>query len=451
MKAIGAELARALGHQIELEWTVLDSATPALLNQLRVESWTAPANARLHFALVSGSDLLVGKREEARVAKVFRHPLSQILLIQDPPFPIDVGLAGTLPRNEQWIEQFSIGETQLQLEVGTSSERIANLQCKWLLLRVGLFLFLLIFVGGTIIWWLYRKLTSPLNALQLTMERVAEGAVHSRYVPKWLGFEINDIGEKFNETLDLVLEHQAEAQRERSKREQMAFELKIGREIQASLFPSHIEPFAGVHISAAYLPAKEVGGDFYDVFPMSKDSRLIAIGDVSDKGISACLYSLGLRSTLRACARSDCNLLDIARQANDLFLLDVQESGFFATLWLAVLNNEKLQYVSFGHPPALLKRNGEILELSTHGSAFGLMEQREFKIGEIELLDGDVMLLYTDGAIEAHDANQTLFGMERLKQTLQSASSASAVLKELVFFSQNTPQHDDIALLFLQK
>jgi sigma-B regulation protein RsbU (phosphoserine phosphatase) len=178
---------------------------------------------------------------------------------------------------------------------------------------------------------------------------------------------------------------------------------------------------------------------------------MIAIGDVAGKGISACLYSIALRSTLRSLAEATNDLSQLARQANDLFLLDVKESGFFATLWIGICDGRHLSYASFGHPPALLKQGKEIVELSTGHPAFGIDPFRRIETGTTVLEAGDTLLLYTDGVTEAHDPNGKLFGMNRLKEVLlkQSKPSPEPILQEIVSFSQGAPQHDDIAILLL--
>ena len=450
MRAVGAEIAQGIGRHIQIQWRLFDGATPALVKLFQMQSWTPPLTADPYFALINDKDLIVGKRMGPLKAVVIQSPLSELIAIPQMPFPIDVSLESLSLKQEQWIERFEIEGTHLVLELGTSSERIVNLQWRQILSRVGIFLVLVFFVGGAILFLLYRQLTSPLIGLQSTMERVAQGAVHSRYTPKTWGFEINAIGEKFNDTLEELLFHQQQIEEERLKREQLASELRIGREIQASLLPKKLAHIAGIEITASYLPAKDVGGDFYEIFPISETKSLIAIGDVSGKGVSACLYSLSLKSSLRAFATMQADLQEIARKANDLFLLDVQESGFFATLVLAMVEENHIRYASFGHPPQLMCHQGEVIALKAGGRAFGVEPFDVIETHDISLHANDLLLLYTDGAIEAHDVNSNLFGIERLKATLACAMSAEDLAKEIAFFSQNVPQHDDIALLLLK-
>ncbi len=458
MRGMGATLAEQIGQRIVYDWKILDAETPALIKAFQIQKLLFSKEMGDHFVLVSEKQkaLLVGKKTGPGTGHVIAHPLKDLLVLQQSPFPIDLSLGNGLAGNDQWTESFPI-VPGLVLTAGTSAERIGDLQWSRLLFRIGSFLAIVFIFGGAILYWLIRKLNRPLVSLRLTMERVGAGAVHSRYTPMAWGFEINGIGKEFNTTLDQVLAHQKEAQHEKIEREKLAYELKIGQEIQASLLPTQLASTHGLKMAPGYLPAKEVSGDFYDVHPLSSGKVLIAMGDVSGKGISACLFSLGLRSSLRSLAEATHDLSQLARQANELFLLDVKESGYFATLWLGIYDGRQLAYASFGHPPALLKRGHELVELSTGHPAFGLETFRPIKTGSVLLEPGDVILLYTDGVTEAHDADQRLYGMERLKESFlkvktgSPSASVNQLLDAIRKFSQEAPQQDDLALLWLEK
>lgn len=300
-------------------------------------------------------------------------------------------------------------------------------------------------IGGGAVYLFTRRIGRPLKELCETMERVSAGDAHARYSPDRMGFEINALGNQFNATLDALLLHT-----------QATEELRIGHEIQAGLLSSHIPELAGVDLAASYLPAKEVSGDFYDLFRLDNGKLLIAICDIAGKGISACLFSLGLRSILRSLASVTNDLSEFIRKVNDLYLIDAHASSMFATLWLGIYDpaTHRLDYCSQGHPPALLRREGKLQELWTGGIALGAQKIDVIPTKHITLMKGDLLLLYTDGVIEAHNQKDQLFGKERLKESLLGQGTSQQIGDQLIEkvsrFSRGAVQHDDITLVVLQ-
>jgi sigma-B regulation protein RsbU (phosphoserine phosphatase) len=387
---------------------------------------------------------------EGGMAKVISHPLQEILSIQNPPFPIDIQFE---PIENQWTEEFPIPNTKLTLSLGTSDERIYELQTGRILLRIATFLLLVLFLGGGLMVFFVRRLEKPFKELCLTMQQIAEGATHCRYKPQPWGFEVNSIGSALNEMLDEMLAHAQATVTERIEREKLAQELKLGHEIQGNLFPKHFPVNQNFTITAGCIPALEVGGDFYDVFPLQSGRTLIAVADLAGKGIGACLFALGLRSSLRALAANIESLSEIVQKANELFLTDAEESSQFATLWIGILENNKLSFLSLGHPPALLKRDQTLQELTTPYPAIGAMPYGSIQVRTVQLQPGDELLVYSDGATEAMDKEEKLYGLDRLKEVFLRCdrnSGANDVLKQVQIFSQSVIQRDDLTLLYLR-
>lgn len=427
LRAIGAQMAENLSLRIHADWEKLGDS---------------PRTAQ-----IDNNVLILGGTT--------RRPLSTLLSLPEPAsFPIEATF-DSLPKNH-WQEQFAILDTNLTLTIGTAQNHITDLQTSHLIFRVGSFLFLVAILGGAAVYFLVRKAYRPLNALRLTMERVAEGAIHSRYAPHRYGFEINALGECFNTTLDSVLFHQRQAEEAKLHREKLAQELRLGHEIQESLLPTEFPHLPHLSIGASSKSAQEVGGDFYDIFPLSSSKCLITIADLAGKGISACLFSLGLRSSLRALATTTTDLSQIVEQANELFLLDAKERGEFATLWIGILESNTLQYLCLGHPPTLLKRQGSIVELSTGHASLGLMSLRGLTPSIQAIEPGNALLLYSDGITEAHNPVGELYGMTRLKSSFLRVQNSSAqdnaehILQDVERFSKAAPQHDDLTLLLIQ-
>ena len=334
---------------------------------------------------------------------------------------------------------------------------LAQLEKKTYLFRIGSFLLFVLLIGGAGLAWFTKFISRPLRSLSHVMQRVSEGAMHVRFTPDWMGFEINVLGRQFNQMLDSLLMHQQEAERERIIRERLAQELKIGHEIQANMLGGALPEFSHIEIAPGYLPAREVSGDFYDLYALKDGRLLITIADAAGKGISACLFSLSFRSMLRTAATLKTDLAEIVKTANQMLLLDTALSSTFITAWIGIYDpaSKELVYCSQGHPNAWLRRgSGELLELPSRGLALGV-EEIDPAVEKVTLHSQDLLFLYTDGIIEAHDPSYHLFGVARLKEFLQRSKKTSGemlvgqLLEEIHLFCSSAPQADDITLLAL--
>ena len=321
------------------------------------------------------------------------------------------------------------------------------------------FLLLYVLIGGFFAIWLTRRMSKPLRALCWTMEKVGKGDVDARYHYDSMGFEINVLGIGFNEMIKTLLQTLESAKNEKIARELLARELQLGQEIQQSLLPREMPEFPELDIAAAFLSAKEICGDFYDILVRGKESNkqlVITIADAAGKGVSACLYSLGVRSMLRSHGASNGSLTQMLVAANNLFCLDAADSGAFVTAWVGILDpkSKKLQFSCCGHLPALLRRsNGKLEELTTPGIALGVTPIDTVQSLETQLFAGDELYLFTDGVIEAENMSGQAFGKPRLvellktKKTKGAKDSIAEILKQMDLFCQGAPQKDDITIL----
>jgi serine phosphatase RsbU (regulator of sigma subunit) len=460
---------------IQSDWQLLDvvSGGPyANVKQLYIERIPMPQGLEDRFVLVKKTReaLLVGKRESSTHALVI--PISFSLLAKELPSsdPIRLSLLDLkgkvvweniklkVPPDELVEVKEPIGGTGLIFQLSMEKNLIHGLHLQTYYLHFATLVFFVGVIGGGAVYLFTRRISRPLKNLCKTMERVSEGSLHSRYTPDRMGFEINELGLQFNQTLDDLLRHAQLAERERIHREKLAEELRIGHDIQASLLPSHVPGLPNVDIATAYLASKEVNGDFYDLFRLENGNLLIAMCDTAGKGISACLFSLGLRSIIRSLANVTTDVADLVRRANDLYMIDAHDSSMFSTLWLGIYNpnNHHLEYCSQGHPPAVLRRGSQIEELWTGGIALGAQKIDVIPTKKVTLGSGDLLLLYTDGVTEAHDPDGQLFGKTRLnewvlrkkRQTAQQI--ADQLVEEIHLFSQGTRQHDDISLIVIR-
>lgn len=237
-------------------------------------------------------------------------------------------------------------------------------------------------------------------------------------------------------------------------------ELEIASRIQLSSLPSTFPAFpdrSEFDIYATMIPAREVGGDFYDFFLIDENRLGFGLGDVSGKGIGAALFMAVTQTMLRATAMQGLPPEVCVTHVNRV-LYPVSTPNLFVTLIYGVLNldNGTVDYVAAGHQPPYLLRNGSVDELPrTGGLGLCLVPEFEFEAQSVQLQPDDSLLLFTDGVTEARDDGSDQFSELRIVECLARNSSPSAagkvrdVLRAVEQFTDGLPQADDITLLAL--
>jgi hypothetical protein len=243
--------------------------------------------------------------------------------------------------------------------------------------------------------------------------------------------------------------------------ERMHQEIAAAKSVQQKLLPRSLPTFDSVVVSAACIPAYEVGGDYYDFFPLD-DKRLgVLIGDVSGKGISAAFYITLAKGVIVSQVRNVGSPSDVLHRVNSL-LYGVMERGKFVSMIYGIYNthSREFSFSNAGHNPLVVRRvNGEIQTISAKGMAIGLDKGERFEravtTASLTLEKGDCILLYTDGVTEAMNTNHAEYGEERMMQAIQAAplnaaDIISAALADVRKFAGKAHQHDDITLVALQ-
>ena len=240
-------------------------------------------------------------------------------------------------------------------------------------------------------------------------------------------------------------------------------DLRIAREIQMGLLPSSISSQiqgTGLDVHAVLKPARHVGGDLFEVLRLGPDRVLVAVGDVSGKGIPAALFMAVAMTLLRSLARQGNSLEEILRQLNDE-LLEQNPRGMFVTLQCLVfdLSMGSVTCASAGHHPAVRIMPGQpprsVFTLSS-GRVLGLLPADEIVTETVELEVGETFVLFTDGVSEAFDPNDELFGEERLLAQLQASPGTSAhettvgVVEAVRRHAAGAPQSDDITVVSIR-
>ncbi|MFH1197856.1 MAG: SpoIIE family protein phosphatase [bacterium] len=239
-------------------------------------------------------------------------------------------------------------------------------------------------------------------------------------------------------------------------------ELDIAASIQTSILPKTFPAFPErkeFDICARMIPAKEVGGDFYDYFLIDKNRLGVIIGDVSGKGIASALLMAVCKTLLKATAYRGMPVDNVLSELNDI-LFEESPSHMFVTLFYGVLDtrNGRFEYSNGGHnSPYVISTNGDIKQLENIGGLIlGIMRDIEFESNAITLQQGDSILFYTDGITEAFNCENEEFNEERLEKTLSENLRLTAteqianVIKCVKSFSDNSPQSDDITCMMLK-
>ncbi len=243
-----------------------------------------------------------------------------------------------------------------------------------------------------------------------------------------------------------------------AEKSRLQSELEVANVIQQSLLPTLNADYPGraeVDVCASMQAAKEVGGDFYDVFFVDHRRLAFVIGDVSGKGIPAALFMAMAKITLQNCIRDIPDLSKAIETANNA-LCAKNEADMFVTLWVGILDLQSgnMQYVSAGHnPPVLAQANGAAFLKAKNGFVLAGMEGMIYKENTYMLRPGDLLFLYTDGITEANDKTEALFGEARLLDCFKDADTLHAqqmlahVQQSVAAFVQDCDQFDDMTML----
>jgi sigma-B regulation protein RsbU (phosphoserine phosphatase) len=325
----------------------------------------------------------------------------------------------------------------------------------------SLIFFVSIILFGSIgAWILTYLMATPLRHLCEVMAKVGNEDLKARYVQSLYGFEINRVGDLFNITLQKLLDHLQRLHSRVLKQEVLKQELYIGHEIQKSLVPTAVPEVPGIEIKTGLIPAKEVGGDFYDLFINRTDELLIVMADTAGHGVSGCFYSLMMRSILRTLSSTVTELKDVIIKANEIFYKDSAETLIFVTTWVGSYNQKTklLQYSSCGHPLGFIFRNQKLhQELVTPGIALGVIEEVSPVIESISLQQGDILVFITDGLIETRNSQGEMFGKTRFIQVVEKHFSMDItslfenIIQELEIFEEDPDnQEDDVTMVVIR-
>ena len=305
-----------------------------------------------------------------------------------------------------------------------------------------------------------KFINTPIKRLTEDVSRLALGNLDTP-----IEIDANDelglLAKAFNKMTSDLKKSIEENARERAEKERIGAELDVASAIQASMLPNIFPPFperTEFDLYASMLPAKEVGGDFYDFYLIDKDNLAVVIADVSGKGVPAALFMIITKTMIKDSSPGK-SLKEIFESVNRK-LCESNEADMFVTAFMGIYNipGGRFSFVNAGHNPPLVKKHGggyEFLETEP-GYVLAWMKNSQYKEKEIKLEPGDVLFLYTDGVTEAMNSRKELFGEQRLLAALNANADSPlkgllpAVKLEVDNFADGTEQADDITMLVLK-
>lgn len=284
-------------------------------------------------------------------------------------------------------------------------------------LGLGLAVIALAFIG---IVPISHRMTQHLSTLTAGVRQLAGGDFRTR-VPVRTSDEFGTLATAFNQmAADLEKQQSLVVEQERLRRE-----LELSRQIQTEMLPRSPLRSDAAEIAGISLPAREVGGDFFNYFDLPDGRLALLVGDVSGKGVSAALLMANAQATLRARLPLEFDLAKLADSFDRELDLNTPRSVYL-TLFIGILeeHGRVLRYVNAGHNPQfLIRRRGGIEPLSSTGLPIALYAGHGYAEGRVDVEPGDLLFFYTDGLVEAENGSEEMFGAERLQQLLAEAQS----------------------------
>jgi serine phosphatase RsbU (regulator of sigma subunit) len=259
-----------------------------------------------------------------------------------------------------------------------------------------------------------------------------------------------------NQALARAFDDLKTAQAQIIEKEKLEKELDVARQIQKSMLPKQLPVVSGFTFGAHMQAARQVGGDFYDILPLEDGNIAVVVGDVCDKGVPSALYMALTRSLVRAEALRQESPGNTLRRVNRL-LQDMSDAGMFVTVLYGVLDltSNCFSYARAGHELPILRRaDGSFPTMpQSPGMVMGVMPEILIDEASFELFPGDMLLLLSDGATDASNAQKEMFGHQQLQQAFLTSSESHAqdvcdhLLAAIIAHQQNAPQFDDITLV----
>jgi len=303
---------------------------------------------------------------------------------------------------------------------------------------------------------LKRNINEPISKLTEIAERISQGDLE-KSIQLDKPSELAQLAFAFNKMKTDIKTHLTQLAKMASEKEKIESELEIAKQIQAGALPIDFPKGECFELDASMTPAREVGGDFYDFFPVDENHYAFVMADVSGKGITAALYMMSAKTAIKNMLQAGYTLEEAMNKANKS-LYENHADGMFVTVFVGILdlNTGQVEYVNAGHCPPLLKtKNGYEYVNVVRNLILGVKPTYAYTNGKIVLKNSNRLFLYTDGVTEAQTQNYQMFGEERLLKTLNKkemplSDTLTYVFKQIKGFTKDVPQSDDITMMVLE-
>ncbi|MBD3427164.1 MAG: SpoIIE family protein phosphatase [Candidatus Omnitrophica bacterium] len=343
------------------------------------------------------------------------------------------------------------------LGIDISAETIAQMRRTVLVNAVYVFLVgvvISILAGNLASWWL----TKPIKALMKGMDQICSGNLDYA-IPVRSSDEIGKLAGNFNKMARELKKYIQDLTEVTSEKERLNRELEIAAELQKAMLPHYNLDIEEIDLAGLSLPAREVGGDYFDY--MDNDGRNIGfvIADATGKGLYSSIFMTNSRSIFKIMTTEETSPGKVIERTNDLVIREMgsSSSSMFITMFYGIYDKDTsvFRYSNAGHnPPLFIESESSRIELlKPHGYPIGIMEEQKYADSQVHMEKGDLMVLYTDGVVEAMNSKKEMYGLSRLSQVVLESRHLPAQelvnnIRESVFkFTADLAQFDDLTLL----
>ncbi|MFQ5952071.1 MAG: SpoIIE family protein phosphatase [Candidatus Omnitrophota bacterium] len=348
------------------------------------------------------------------------------------------------------------GATVAIFGVDIDAKTIAQMNA--LVMRNGLYIFLVgiliaIGVGNLVSWWL----TKPLKKLMKGIDEISSGNLDYK-ITLATSDELGEVGKNFNNMAKDLKKYIKDLTETTKEKERLNRELEIAAELQRAMLPNYKLDVEGVDMAGLSLPARQVGGDYFDYINKDGTNIGFVIADATGKGLPSSIFMTNSKSIFKVITTEEISPAKVIKRTNDQVVTDMtHSSGMFVTMFYGIYDKDRkvFRYCNAGHNPPLFVsgKESKINLLSTHGCPVGIVKDQDYSEDEIKMSKGDTIILYTDGVVEARNSRREMFGLPRLMKTSLEAIKFSAQelvdkIKSDVFdFTEEQSQFDDLTLL----
>jgi serine phosphatase RsbU (regulator of sigma subunit) len=317
--------------------------------------------------------------------------------------------------------------------------------------------------SGLIMLFIFRKAVKPLVEVNDGVREYIESKDSDAAVRRMSGIkarnEVGRLADSFSEMSTEIDRYTKEIRQLTGEKERAEAELNLAARIQSSMLPTEFPVRPELTLFASMDPAKEVGGDFYDFFFIDEEHLGLVIADVSGKGVPAALFMMMSKILLKNHAMTGLSPAEVLNRTN-LGICENNRNNMFVTVWFGVLDiaTGHVTAANAGHEYPMIRKPGGCFEImkDRHGFVLGALRRKRYTEYEFDIEPGGTLFVYTDGAAEATDRDNRLFGTERMlgALNLEPAASPEVLLTNMKSaidgFVGEAPQFDDLTMLCIK-